>query len=292
MINFMTQILNAAPIRKKITKELKAQCLQLKSKNITPFLKVILVGTNSASLIYTQNKQKYCERVGAKCEIISLPQTITEQDLLSTIHQINLDSEVHGLIIQLPLPKHLAHLDIGKLIKQEKDVDGFHPENLYSLMRNDSGCCNFISCTPKGILTLLNEYQIELSNKNIIIIGRSMIVGKPLSMLLCNQNATVTLAHSHTKNLPELTARADVIISAIGIPHFIDRKFLSLTKNQILIDVGMNRMPSGEICGDINFSDVEHHVKAITPVPGGVGPMTIISLVQNLLQAASNRLSF
>jgi methylenetetrahydrofolate dehydrogenase (NADP+)/methenyltetrahydrofolate cyclohydrolase len=196
------------------------------------------------------------------------------------------------LIIQLPLPKHLSHLDIGKLINKEKDVDGFHPLNLYALMKNDFSNHHFVSCTPKGILTLLKEYQIDVSNRNVIIIGRSMIVGKPLSMLLTNQNATVTLAHSHTKNLYELASRADVIISAIGIANFIDRKFLSLTKNQILIDVGMNRNSLGEVCGDINYSQVESHVKAITPVPGGVGPMTIISLVQNLLQAARNQLSF
>jgi methylenetetrahydrofolate dehydrogenase (NADP+)/methenyltetrahydrofolate cyclohydrolase len=288
----MTQILSAAPIRKKITKDLKAECVFLKEKNIIPYLKVILVGNNSASLLYTSSKKKYCERVGAKCDIVALDHAISETEFLNTIQHINADGEVHGLIIQLPLPKHLSHLDIGKLINKEKDVDGFHPLNLYALMKNDFSNHHFVSCTPKGILTLLKEYQIDVSNKNVIIIGRSMIVGKPLSMLLTNQNATVTLAHSHTKNLYELASRADVIISAIGIANFIDRKFLSLTKNQILIDVGMNRNSLGEVCGDINYSQVESHVKAITPVPGGVGPMTIISLVQNLLQAARNQLSF
>ncbi len=287
----MTQILSAAPIRKKLTKELKAECLFLKEKNIIPYLKVILVGNNSASLIYTASKKKFCERVGAKCDIITLTSSISEMEFLDTIKNCNSDKEVHGLIIQLPLPHHLAHLDVGKLIKKEKDVDGFHPENLYALMKNDSTDQHFISCTPKGILTLLNEYQIEISNKNIVIIGRSMIVGKPLALLLSNHNATVTLAHSHTKNLTDITAHSDIIISAIGKSCFIDRKFLSLTKNQILIDVGMNRNSMGEICGDIDFTQVENHVKAITPVPGGVGPMTIISLVQNLLQAARNQLS-
>ena len=288
----MTQILSAAPIKKKITKELKAECKFLKEKNIIPYLKVILVGNNPASLIYTSSKKKYCERVGARCDIVTLDSFTSEQDFLKNISEINADSGVHGLIVQLPLPKHLAHLDIGKLIKKEKDVDGFHPENIYALMRNDSSNQHFVSCTPKGILTLLKEYQIELSNKNIIIIGRSMIVGKPLALLLTNQDATVTLAHSQTKNLPELASRADVIISAIGRAHFIDRKFLSLTKNQILIDVGMNKNAQEEICGDIDFEQVENHVSAITPVPGGIGPMTIISLVQNLLQAARNQLSF
>jgi methylenetetrahydrofolate dehydrogenase (NADP+)/methenyltetrahydrofolate cyclohydrolase len=159
-------------------------------------------------------------------------------------------------------------------------------------MKNDSSDQHFVSCTPKGIMTLFHEYQIDVNHKNIIIIGRSMIVGKPMALLLTNANATVTLAHSHTKNLHQLAAQADIIISAIGKANFVDRKFLSLTKNQILIDVGMNRDSHGETCGDIDFSQVENHVLAITPVPGGVGPMTIISLVQNLLQAAQNQLSF
>ena len=288
----MTQILSAAPIKKKITKILKTECQLLKEKNIIPYLKVILVGNNPASLIYTASKKKYCERVGAKCDIIALDQAVNEHDFLSTINHINEDKHIHGLIIQLPLPKHLAHLDVGKLIAKEKDVDGFHPENLYALMKNDSSKHHFVSCTPKGILTLLQEYQIDVKHKNVIIIGRSMIVGKPLALLLTNQDATVTLAHSQTKNLHELSARADIIISAIGKTHFVDRNFLSLTKNQILIDVGMNRNSQEEICGDIDFLQVESHVQAITPVPGGVGPMTIISLVQNLLQAARNQLSF
>lgn len=288
----MTQILSAAPIKKKLTKVLKAECLILAEKKIIPYLKVILVGNNPASLIYTASKKKYCERVGAKCDIIALNHSISETDFLNTIIQINHDKNVHGLIVQLPLPKQLAHLDVGKLINKEKDVDGFHPENLYALMKNDSSKHHFVSCTPKGILTLLHEYNIDVANKNVIIIGRSMIVGKPLALLLSNHNATVTLAHSHTKNLPELAARADIIISAIGKAHFVDKHFLSLTKNQILIDVGMNRNSQNEICGDIDFLQVENQVKAITPVPGGVGPMTIISLVQNLLQAARNQLSF
>lgn len=288
----MTQILSAAPIKKKLTKVLKADCQFLVEKNILPYLKVILVGNNSASLLYTAAKKKYCERVGAKCDIITLDASVSEKDFLNTIKLINEDKQVHGLIVQLPLPKHLAHLDIGKLIYKHKDVDGFHPENLYALMRNDSSDQHFISCTPKGVLTLLQEYQIDVSHKNIIIIGRSMIVGKPLALLLTNANATVTLAHSHTKNLTKLTAQADIIISAIGKANFIDRNFLSLTKNQILIDVGMNRNSQGETCGDVDFQQVETLVKAITPVPGGIGPMTIISLTQNLLQAARNQLSF
>ena len=255
-------------------------------------MKVILVGENPASIIYTNNKKKYCERVGAKCDIITLPKDSSESTFLKLIDEINNDKSVHGLIIQLPLPKQLSHLDVGNLINTKKDVDGFSPLHLYALMKNDTSTEYFIPCTPKGILTLMQEYNIELKHKNVLIIGRSMIVGKPLALLLSNQNSTVTIAHSQTKNLPDMASRADIIISAIGKTHFINKHFLSLTQNQILIDVGMNKNADGETCGDIDFLEVVNHVKAITPVPGGVGPMTIISLVQNLLQAARNQLSF
>ncbi len=288
----MTILLTAAPIKKKISKELKAECKLLKEKGIVPFLKVILVGNNPASLIYTSNKKKYCEKVGARCEIISMDEAISEKDFLSQIAEINHDQNVNGIIIQLPLPKHLNHLDVGQLIQKEKDVDGFHPENLYALMKNANDKVAFLPCTPKGILTLLDEYQIDVAGKKVLIIGRSMIVGKPLSLLLVNKNATVTLAHSQTKHLADIAAGVDIIITAIGKKHFLNRKFLALTQNQVIIDVGINKDAQGETCGDVDFEDVKGYVRAITPVPGGVGPMTIISLVQNLLQATRNQLSF
>jgi methylenetetrahydrofolate dehydrogenase (NADP+)/methenyltetrahydrofolate cyclohydrolase len=287
----MTKILVASPIRKKITKELKADCKLLKEKNVTPFLKVILVGNNPASLVYTSNKKKYCEKVGARCDIISLPEDISELEFQKTLKEINNDSTVHGCIIQLPLPSQLTHLDIGTLISKSKDVDGFHPENLYSVLRGKYSPLDFISCTPKGIITLLKEYEIELSGKNIVVIGRSMIVGKPLSLLLTNENATVTLAHSKTKNLKEVTARADIIICALGKAHFLDLSYLNSSKQQVIIDVGINTGKNGELCGDANYAEIFEHVSAITPVPGGIGPMTIISLVQNLLQASKKELS-
>jgi methylenetetrahydrofolate dehydrogenase (NADP+)/methenyltetrahydrofolate cyclohydrolase len=288
----MTILLTAAPIKKKISKELKAECKLLKEKGIVPFLKVILVGSNPASLIYTSNKKKYCEKVGARCEIIAMDEAISEKDFLSQVAEFNNDQNVNGIIIQLPLPKHLNHLDVGQLIKKEKDVDGFHPENLYALMKNANDKAAFLPCTPKGILTLLDEYQIDVAGKKVLIIGRSMIVGKPLSLLLVNKNATVTLAHSQTKHLSDIAAGVDIIITAIGKKHFLNRKFLALTQNQVIIDVGINKDAQGETCGDVDFEDVKGYVRAITPVPGGVGPMTIISLVQNLLQATRNQLSF
>ncbi len=287
----MTQILNSAPIKKKITKELKSDCQFLIKNGVHPYLKVILVGNDPASLVYTSNKKKYCERIGAKCEIIALDEAINLNNFLDIVADINHDDRIHGCIIQLPLPKHLAHLDIGKLISKEKDVDGFHPDNLYALLSNRDIENHFISCTPKGIVTLLNEYQISLENKRVAIIGRSMIVGKPLACLLTNHNATVTLCHSKTPNIKEITKESDIIVSAIGIPQLIDRTYLSDKKNQVIIDVGMNIDELGNTCGDVHFSKVKDHVLAITPVPGGVGPMTILSLMQNLLQASKKRLS-
>jgi len=287
----MTQILNSAPIKKKFTRELKNECKFLVEKGLHPFLKVILVGNNPASLVYTENKKKFSEKIGAKCDIVALNEDIDQNSFLEIISQINEDQDVHGCIIQLPLPKHLSHLDVGKLVAKEKDVDGFHPENLYAILSNQESVNNFISCTPKGVITLLREYNIEIANKRVAILGRSMIVGKPLACLLTNLDATVTLCHSKTPNIREITKESDIIISAIGVPLLVDETFISNKLNQVVIDVGINTDTHGQLCGDVNFLKVKDLVLAITPVPGGVGPMTIISLTQNLLQACKNRLS-
>ncbi len=287
----MTQILNSSPVKKKITKELKSECKKLIENGIQPYLKVILVGNNPASLVYTTNKKKYCEKIGAKCDIVSLSENIDLNLFLEIIYEINHDDQVHGCIIQLPLPKHLSHLDVGQLVAENKDVDGFHPNNLYSVLSNQTSQNHFISCTPKGIITLLQENFIEISGKRVVIVGRSMIVGKPLFCLLTNHDATVTLCHSKTENLRELTKQCDIIVSAVGIPNLIDETYLSPKKNQVIIDVGMNVDTAGLLCGDVDFDKVKDLVHSITPVPGGVGPMTIVSLAQNLLQAAKNKLS-
>lgn len=287
----MTEILSSAPLKKIITKELKIECKLLKEKGVQPYLKVMLVGNNPASLVYTAAKKKYCERIGAKCDIVALDENISQETLLKEISQINSDSDVHGCIIQLPLPKHLAHLDIGQLIAVEKDVDGFHPINLYALLSNKKSQDFFTSCTPKGIITLLQKNNIEIANKRVAIIGRSMIVGKPLACLLTNLDATVTLCHSKTVNLKAITKDCDILISAIGVANFIDDTFISSKKNQVVIDVGMNTDTEGLLCGDVDFKKVSNLVHSITPVPGGVGPMTIVSLAQNLLQASKNKLS-
>lgn len=287
----MSQILHSASVKKLITKALKAECKALKENNIFPSLKVVLVGSDPASIIYTSNKKKFCEKIGALCEIVSLDENISEKDFLQAVKKINEDDSVHGCIIQLPLPKQLSHLNVGYLVNKEKDVDGFNPENIFALLANNGDRYNFISCTPKGILTLMQESEIHISGKHVVIIGRSMIVGKPLAMLLTNHNATVTLCHSQTENLKEITKNCDILISAIGKAHFIDETFISANKNQVIIDVGMNTDTHGQLCGDVDFEKVVSLVSAITPVPGGVGPMTIVSLAQNLLQASKNRLS-
>ncbi|MBC7429211.1 MAG: bifunctional 5,10-methylene-tetrahydrofolate dehydrogenase/5,10-methylene-tetrahydrofolate cyclohydrolase [Bacteriovorax sp.] len=287
----MSQILHSSSVKKLITKGLKAECKSLRENNIFPKLRVILVGSDPASVIYTANKKKYCEKIGAFCEIMHLSEKISEEEFRKVIDQINNDDLVHGCIIQLPLPKHLSHLDVGHLVVKEKDVDGFNPENLYALMRNGNDSRDFISCTPKGILTLMQESQIAVAGKHVVIVGRSMIVGKPLAMLLTNHNATVTLAHSHTENLKTLTKNCDILVSAIGKANFIDETYISPNKNQVIIDVGMNTDTQGRLCGDVHYERVVDLVSAITPVPGGVGPMTIVSLAQNLLQASKNKLS-
>lgn len=283
----MEKILLAAPIKNKITEEMRLECRKLKESNITPFLKMVLVGKNPASLVYTGHKKKYCESIGAQCEIVELPNNISIDNFLHVIRDINQDPLVHGCIVQLPLPSHLAHIDVGRLILKHKDVDGFHPENLYGVLTNSPNRDEyFTSCTPKGILTLLDWYKIPLKGTRVVIIGRSMIVGKPLGMLLTNRDATVTICHSRTQNIRKYTQNSDLIITAIGKPNLIDETYLSPLKNQIIVDVGINRNENGDLCGDVNYQTVFDHVKAITPVPGGVGPMTIVSLMQNLLQSA------
>ncbi len=285
----MSILLKASPAVKKQLKNLKSRVNDLKTKGITPNLKVILVGNNPASIIYTENKKKFCEKIGAECEIIKLSEAISADEFIKKTNEICADKKVHGCLIQLPLPYQLSHLNIGELIPPSKDVDGFHSNNLISLIKNQHSNENLVPCTPKGIITLLEHYELKVQGKNVVIIGRSLIVGKPLAMLLTNKNATVTLCHTATENLEMHTQNADIIVTAMGQAKFLKAKHLSSKKNQIIIDVGMNKW-NEEICGDVDFQDVENHVHAITPVPGGVGKMTILSLAQNLLQAAENSL--
>lgn len=286
----MATVLKAAPIAQQIVEDLTHKCRELIDKGCQPNLKVILVGEHPPSVIYTRNKKKFMEGIGAQCEIIKLNESINEEDFLSTVNKQAIDKNVHGLFVQLPLPKHLSHIDVGQLVPPEKDVDGFHAQNLYKLMAGDSGDKALISCTPKGVLSMLKHAGVELEGKSVAIVGRSLIVGKPLSLLLTNANATVTLCHSRTRQLKEVTKRADIVVAAIGKAKFIDDSYLRESGDQILIDVGINHDEEGKLCGDIDQEKVEDKCALITPVPGGVGKMTIVSLGQNLISAASKQM--
>lgn len=288
--HFMTQILKASIVREKFILELKNRVSELKEKGIVPCMQVILVGQNPASVIYTRNKKKFIESMGGLCDIIKLPESITEGDFKKEVSKIVDSKNVHGCFVQLPLPKQLAHIDVGNLIPTSKDVDGFSIGNIAALFKGDIGNEALLPCTPKGIITLLQFYGINLNGANCVIIGRSEIVGRPMALLLLNHNATVTVCHSKTKDIKKLTKEADIIISAIGRPKFIDESYFNKSKTQIVVDVGMNVDENEKLCGDVDYEAVFDLVGGITPVPGGVGPMTILSLAENLLLAAENTL--
>lgn len=281
----MTTILKAKDIVEAKTHELKERCQKLQALGIQPCMKVFLVGNNPASALYTKNKKKFCEKIGASCDIIKLPEDISAKEFEQKVREVDANPKVHACFIQLPLPSHLNHLKIETFISPKKDVDGFSPENIFKLVHGDTGQEALIPCTPKGIITLLQHYKIEIESKNVLVIGRSMIVGRPLCYLLTNLNATVTLAHARTKNLPELCRKADIVVSAVGKPRFLNQSYFDKTKSTVVVDVGINHDENDQLCGDVDFEVVKELVFAITPVPGGVGPMTILSLIDNFLTA-------
>ena len=279
-------LLKAQAPRREGLEILKLRTEKLRAKGIVPTLKVLLVGDNSASIMYTGNKKKYVESFGCICHIVKIEKSIGEKKFLEIVQHISHDPDIHGLLIQLPLPKGpLELLDLGYLIPSSKDVDGFHPTNFYKLVTGDNSA--LLPCTPKGVINLLEYYDINLEAKHIVVIGRSMIVGKPLAALLTNRNATVTLCHSRTKHLENITKNCDVIISAVGKENFLEKRHIG-NNGPVVVDVGINRNSQGHLCGDVNFDEVASLTSAITPVPGGVGPMTVHSLAQNLLQATEN----
>jgi methylenetetrahydrofolate dehydrogenase (NADP+)/methenyltetrahydrofolate cyclohydrolase len=284
----MSNLLLARDIIDKKLPELKRKCDELTKKGLTPKLSVILVGDNSASKLYVRNKSRFCDKIGAKFELIELDENVSEVEFLGEINRLNNDGLVTGCFVQLPVPKHLAHIDITQLIDPIKDVDGFHLSTVTDLYQGKLD--GIIPCTPKGIVTLLEDNKISIQGSNIVIIGRSHIVGKPLSLLLNAKNATVTLCHSKTKDLAHHTKGADIIISAVGIAHYITKEHLNDSKNQIIVDVGMNKL-DGKTVGDVHFEDVKEHCGHITPVPGGVGPMTVFSLMENILKSTENILN-
>lgn len=274
----------AKPIIERLNLDLQKKCETLKQRGIIPTMKVLLVGNNPASASYVRNKKKFIEKLGALCDIVQLEETVTPDDFLKTLHFITEDKKVHGCFVQLPLPKQLSHINVGELIPAEKDVDGFTKTNLMHILEGDSGIKALAPCTPKGIVTLLKESGISLSGKNVVIIGRSLIVGKPLALLMLNENATVTICHSKTKNLIEVCRGADILVAAIGRANFVGPEHVR--PGQVVVDVGINYDAENKLCGDVNYAAVAPIVEAITPVPGGVGPMTIFTLAQNLLQAS------
>ncbi|KXG43293.1 bifunctional methylenetetrahydrofolate dehydrogenase/methenyltetrahydrofolate cyclohydrolase FolD [Tepidibacillus decaturensis] len=275
------QIISGKEVAKSIREELKLEVETLKEQGITPGLSVILVGNDPASHSYVKGKAKGCEEVGIKSEVIYLEETISQETLLAEIERLNLDSNVHGILVQLPLPKHIEEDAIINAIDPKKDVDGFHPINVGKMMIGEDA---YLPCTPHGIIELIKRTGTEIKGKHAVVIGRSNIVGKPVSILLLKEHATVTIAHSRTQNLKEITRQADILVVAIGKPQIITKDFVS--PGTLVIDVGVNRLETGKLVGDVDFEGVSNVASYITPVPGGVGPMTITMLLKNTIEAA------
>lgn len=277
----MAVILNGKEVAKKTRENLKSKVEELKKKNIFPKLAVIMVGDDGASKIYVRNKSKACEELGIEFEEFLLDENITQQQLLQLINELNERKDVHGILLQSPVPKHLDINEAFRTISPEKDVDGFNPVNVGKLVLGQD---TFISCTPFGVMKLLEEYNIETEGKNAVVIGRSNIVGKPMLQCLLNKHATVTICHSKTENLKEITKKADILVAAIGKAKFVTKDMVK--PGAVVIDVGINRNEQGKVCGDVDFNEVEGIASYITPVPGGVGPMTVAMLMENIVKAA------
>lgn len=265
--------------------EIKERTKKLIENGITPGLAVILVGEDPASKVYVNNKEKACMELGFYSEKYTLPESTEEKELLSLIDRLNQDDKIHGILVQLPLPRHLNEKKVTERILPEKDVDCFHPVNVGKLLTGDSV---FLPCTPAGVMEMLHKTNIDVEGKHAVVIGRSNIVGKPMAMLLLKENATVTICHSRTKNLKEHTLEADIIIAAVGKAGFVTADMVK--KGAVVIDVGINRNEDGKLCGDVDFPEVSKISSYITPVPGGVGPMTITELMKNTLLSAEEKL--
>ena len=278
----MYQIIDGKAISTALKEELKIKAEELKGRGITPCLAVILVGEDPASQVYVNNKKKACEFIGIKSLSYELPESTTEEELLDLIGKLNRDDSVNGILVQLPLPEHINEDDVILAISPKKDVDGFHPVSVGNLCIGQPG---FVSCTPAGIIELLKRSNIEIRGKECVVIGRSNIVGKPVSLLMLRENATVTICHSKTKNLKEIAKRADILIVAIGKPKMITSEYVK--EGAVVIDVGIHRLEDKKLCGDVDFDDVCEHTSAITPVPGGVGPMTIAMLMKNCVESVT-----
>lgn len=276
----MAFIIDGKKISNEIKDELKEKVAEYKQAGKEITLAVIQVGHDPASTVYVGNKKKACEYIGIHSLAYELDETVTQQELLDLIQSLNKRDDVNGILVQLPLPKHIDEDLVIQTISPEKDVDGFHPQSVGALSIGQEG---FVSCTPAGIIQLLKRSDIEIAGKECVVIGRSNIVGKPISLLLLRENGTVTICHSRTKDLKEVTRRADILVVAIGKPKFITKEYVK--EGAVVIDVGIHRNENNKLCGDVDFEDVEPVVSAITPVPGGVGPMTIAMLMHNCVSA-------
>ncbi len=274
-------IIDGKAVSKKVKEDVKAECEQLKAKGITPGLAVIIVGDDPASQVYVHNKEVACEACGFYSVKYALPAETTQDELNALVDKLNKDDKINGILCQLPLPSHLDDKEVTNRIDPLKDVDAFHPVNVGAIMIGDY---NYLPCTPAGVMELIHSTGIDVSGKKAVVIGRSNIVGKPMAMLLLHENATVEITHSRTQNLADITKEADILVAAIGKAKFVKADMVK--DGAVVIDVGMNRDENGKLCGDVDFEDVKDKCSFITPVPGGVGPMTIAMLMKNTLTAA------
>lgn len=278
------QLINGKEIAEELRQEMKEEIILLKEKGIVPHLTVILIGNNPASHSYVNGKEKASHQIGMSSEIIRMDESVSEETLLNEIERLNNEPEVHGILVQLPLPDHIDEQKVIEAINPKKDVDGFHPINVGKMMTNQD---TFYPCTPFGIVYMLKKKNIPLEGQHVVVIGRSNIVGKPVGQLLLNEHATVTYCHSRTKNIKQITQQADILIVAIGREHAVDDSFIK--NNAVIIDVGVNRTKEGKLTGDVDFEAVKEKASYITPVPRGVGPMTITMLLYNTIKAAKGR---
>lgn len=276
----MAEIIDGKKISSEIKEELKEKVALLKSRGIEGCLAVIQVGDDPASSVYVKNKKKACEYIGIQSRSYELPEATTQEELLKLIGDLNTDASVNGILVQLPVPAHIEEKTIINAISPQKDVDGFHPESVGSLTIGQKG---FVSCTPAGIIELLKRSDVDMDGKNCVVVGRSNIVGKPMALLMLRENATVTVAHSHTKNLKELCQNADILIVAIGKKEFITADYVK--EGAVIIDVGIHRDEDNKLSGDVKYEEAAKKASKITPVPGGVGPMTIAMLMHNCVEA-------
>ncbi len=275
------QIIDGKAVSKAVKEQVKAECEELKKQGVTPGLAVIIVGDDSASQVYVRNKERACEECGFYSVKYALPQDTTQEELNSLVKKLNNDEKINGILCQLPLPEHLDDKEVINLIDPIKDVDAFHPVNVGAIMIGDY---NFLPCTPAGVMELIHSTGVDICGKKAVVIGRSNIVGKPMAMLLLHENATVEITHSKTADLKEVTKTADILVAAIGKAKFVTADMVK--DGAVVIDVGMNRDENSKLCGDVDFENVKDKCSYITPVPGGVGPMTIAMLMRNTLTAA------